>query len=473
MTRYDLRTLFAAPKLWLPGCAVALALVAGPVAAQVTDPAFDRFRSQVVGNSVNFSYGGTGTPLAGAGNTTGIGVTSGVDVSRGATINTKHGPIAGTLRQKISSSAMGKAVGRVASAGGLATPLGLAFLAAPFVIDWFTGAGLDIEDGQVMQPEREKGGYFDGFEYAPNGNGPWSHDYETACALRIAQQQAAAPHESYSGMTGFTAPNTCRVTRTSEQGAVFPNSGLPISTRFQTSTPPPLGTEPATPASIEAALSVDFGPSPGALSELYKLAGTLDLAHPIPDLVDVLRAEWEARSPESVTETTSSTPTEDKTEQKKCATYTQWVGQTLSLVEQCATTTTTQAKDPETGAPVGDPKVSTSTTTDTTPDAKAKEGEEAEGLCKLFPKIAACATLDTPDGEVPELERTITYSAENLGLGGGSCPAPFTWTDSLGNHQLDLAPWCDKVEGVIRPLVLLMAMLAAFFIVAPVWSNQQ
>lgn len=95
------------------------------------------------------------------------------------------------------------------------------------------------------------------------------------------------------------------------------------------------------------------------------------------------------------------------------------------------------------------------TTTEETPEDKCKEG------------TLACAQLDSPRTDVPTAERNIEWSPMEFGFGTGSCPANTTWSDSLGNHSISWASYCDVIEGVIRPLVLLMAALLAAFIILP------
>lgn len=118
--------------------------------------------------------------------------------------------------------------------------------------------------------------------------------------------------------------------------------------------------------------------------------------------------------------------------------------------------------------------VTSSTVTNTTnPDGTTAtqtvtaEPEKQEG-CESGAKTVGCAELDTPTGEdIPRSTRELTWVQENLGLGGGACPAPYGWTDSLGSHSIDLAPWCSVLSNIIKPLVLLMAALAAIFIIIP------
>jgi hypothetical protein len=103
------------------------------------------------------------------------------------------------------------------------------------------------------------------------------------------------------------------------------------------------------------------------------------------------------------------------------------------------------------------PNGTTTTTTET------KE-EEPEDPCAINPDSIACKDLDVPDGEVPKKTENITFSVEASPFGAGACPANPTWSDSLGAHTINLAPYCSIVVSVVRPVVLAFAALAALMI---------
>lgn len=459
----ELRRIFRHQLLPALGLVAAGCLVHFQVAAQVADPAFERFRSQVVGNTVNYSYGGNGTPLGGAGNATGIGVSAGVDVSRPTRVATKHGPINGTLIQKISQGAMGSAFAR--AAGTVLGPVGLAFLAVPVIVDWMTDAGIVHNDDGFQKPEDRHPSVEDNYENQGHSTMPWRLDGTQACLDYLQATGIAAAYNI--GTVNFTAPSTCSMTiqPKSPPGEPYAPFGVSVSSRTRTVPVPPLGFEDASNAEVQASMS-SVNPGPAALAELYKLGETLDLANPIPDLVDTLRAEFEARSPESVTTETTESPAETKTEEKTCATYTQVVGGVLSLVEQCETTTTTQAKDPLTGEPVGSPTTTTTTSSSSTPDPKAEESEEAEGLCKLFPDIAACAKLGTATETIPTSSQSVSYTPESV-FGAGTCPADKTFVAYGQTLQLtNMAQACDLLDTYVKPIAILLAAFTALMIVA-------
>lgn len=430
---------------------VGLAALGGLLHLQVAhadglaDPAFNRFRSQVVGNNVNFSYGGAGTPLAGSGNSTGIGVSSGVDVQRAMSINTKHGPIAGTLTQKVSSAAMGKAIGRAAAL--LGGPAGLAFLALPAIVEWFSEAGVGSTSGGVLTVEVVNYGYRRSF----------SHPVR-ATLLEVCHDFGATPATS-----GFVRSviETFPTYDSVSIGCSWP--GNPGGNTYGAIRTKSTGVQPGTPQQVEDALTAS-NPSPEALAELYKLSEFIPSAHPVPDLIDTLRAEFEARSPETVETKSTDSPTETKTEEKRCATYTQLSGSTVGLVEQCETTTTTQPKDPETGEPVGQPKVETSTSTSTALDPATKE--ETEDPCANSPDRMMCVKLGTVEGEIPTATRSVSYTPEIL-FGSGTCPPDQTIVVyGMSLKLTDMPKACNLLSTYVKPIAVLLAAFTALMIVA-------
>lgn len=448
---------------------VGLAALGGLVHLQVAhadglaDPAFNRFRSQVTGNQVNFSYGSGGTPLGGASNATGIGVSSGVDVSRGVSIATKHGPINGTLSQKISGAAMGRAFARAgAFLGG---PIGLAFLALPSIVDWMDEAGVK-HDGSGFTALSELPAGYDGYEYREqNVTGTtWYKTRQAACTAYAANTYGGP--SSYYTCLGPNPSNWLYFQvqlRNSSNGSVINTQDRLYSRRVDPS-PPVQVQEPITSEQLEQRMGSVTNPSPEALAELYKLGEFHMPAHPVPDLVDTIRADLEARSPESTETSTTETPTETKTEQKTCATYTQVSGSTVGLVEQCTTTTTTQEKDPETGAPIGDPKVETSTSTSSTPDPATKE--EAEDPCANAPDRMMCVKLGAPEGEIPKSTQTVSYTPEVL-FGSGTCPPDQTVViHGMSLKLTDMPRACNLLATYVKPIAILLAAFTALMIVA-------
>jgi len=112
----------------------------------------------------------------------------------------------------------------------------------------------------------------------------------------------------------------------------------------------------------------------------------------------------------------------------------------------------------------------TTTVTTTTPDTPQKTD------CELDPEAIGCKHLDVPTDKVPTKEETITWAEENLGFGPGACPSPYQFsvmqTLYPKTYTIDLAQFCSTMSSVVRPLVILFSLLAAFFIVAPVTTRE-
>jgi hypothetical protein len=107
----------------------------------------------------------------------------------------------------------------------------------------------------------------------------------------------------------------------------------------------------------------------------------------------------------------------------------------------------------------------TTNVTETTTETTQEETPPEDDYCKKYPNTVGCAELDEQDdSEIPKKTENVTYEAENVSLGGGSCPGPWGWSDSLGSHQLDIAPYCDVVTTVVRPILLAFGALAALMI---------
>lgn len=101
--------------------------------------------------------------------------------------------------------------------------------------------------------------------------------------------------------------------------------------------------------------------------------------------------------------------------------------------------------------------------TEDKPDIKdePKDDKDDKSECEKNPKSLTCAELDTPPGEVPRDTKTITYAPEDLGLGGGSCPAD----RQIGEHTFSYAQTCSHLETYGRYLVLALSTITALIII--------
>ncbi len=107
------------------------------------------------------------------------------------------------------------------------------------------------------------------------------------------------------------------------------------------------------------------------------------------------------------------------------------------------------------------------TTTDKTETKEPEKPDVSE--CEKNPNSLGCAEADTPDGEIPRAQETITFESEDS-FGSGSCPSDITATivtGGLGSRKVwDWSALCGYALPV-RGLVLLLATFAAFLIVVP------
>lgn len=180
-----------------------------------------------------------------------------------------------------------------------------------------------------------------------------------------------------------------------------------------------------------------------------------------PGTVSIPTAQPEMQPKTSTKETTKTDPATGRPERQVTTTTTETkctVNSDKVICGEKVTTTTQVFKKQEDGTEV--PEEPKTETEEETTD-KPKETD----LCQLHPDIVACQKLDTPAGEIPKAERSVSFEPENLGLGGGSCPANPSWTDSLGTHEINFAPYCAMVSSVIKPILLTFAALAAMSIV--------
>lgn len=97
------------------------------------------------------------------------------------------------------------------------------------------------------------------------------------------------------------------------------------------------------------------------------------------------------------------------------------------------------------------------------------EEEDTRTACEKDPKAPGCnGEFDTPDGEIPKQTKELTYQAEDLGLGSGTCPADLNVT--VGGRSFTVfsyEPGCDLLRDRVKPIVLLLSSIIAFFILMP------
>lgn len=141
--------------------AAAFALSAVSAHALSVDPAYDRFKAVLTGNTVNVAFSSTGTPLAGSGGPlTATGTSAGAFLSRSASVATQHGPLPFTVSQRFTVASLAKGVAAIAF-----NPLvgvGLA-IASPYIYQWLSDSGVTSQNGQLGTIE---GGDSDGLDWS-------------------------------------------------------------------------------------------------------------------------------------------------------------------------------------------------------------------------------------------------------------------------------------------------------------------
>lgn len=104
------------------------------------------------------------------------------------------------------------------------------------------------------------------------------------------------------------------------------------------------------------------------------------------------------------------------------------------------------------------------TTTTTTTDKPADPIDP----CDKNPDRLGCQKVefDAPEVDIPKTTKQVTYQAENLGFGGGSCPADKTMT--LHGRTVVVFNWadsCSKITTYAKPMILALSTFAALMII--------
>lgn len=251
---------------------------------------------------------------------------------------------------------------------------------------------------------------------------PWRSSLSQACNDSIGRSWAGVPVASAVPV----APSYCNLTLTNGQTHLW-QAGQ------RTATPSSSNIVPATEDEFADAIASQSGwPSSSAISRA--LAEAADAGEK-PDGPVTVTGPATSLGPK----TTSTDSSGNVTERQTVYNYT-YNGGNISYTTTVITTIN-----------------GTQTTTETT------EGEPPDSDCDGVNTVG-CADLDTPETEIPKSTKNLTYAPEDLGLGGGSCPAPIPLNTSRGNWSLDLAPYCTATTTYVRPMVILVAMFIAYLI---------
>lgn len=113
--------------------------------------------------------------------------------------------------------------------------------------------------------------------------------------------------------------------------------------------------------------------------------------------------------------------------------------------------------------------ITNETTNETTETTENPEPKEPDDPCKLNPDALMCkkVELDTPDGEIPRAERQVSFEEESM-FGTGACPADHVLNLSGGRtFTMSYQPTCNALATYVKPVIIALAFLAAYFIVMP------
>lgn len=435
---YDLRRFFPAQYLACRAlvCGLGLAAFSLTASAEIAlDPAYDKFRATLTGNSVSVQYGGlAGSPLATSSNIKAIGAPGAVTASKGATIATKYGRVGFTAAQRFSALALARGVASVA--GG---PLAVGLIAAPAIYDWLTDSGVGIDPATGQAREQTAG--------------------QIVCSMATP---GGVPRPGYiwHANTGNAVGQWC-----GEGLEGYPNFVSAQGTIVSVGAPG-LG-DPLTDQELTDMLTEHARASEDLEAILQQLR-QVDPAQAQPEAADTPTLTPGTDSPtlRKTESTTQPDGTVDTTTRDCKAVSKSVLGSpsSLKIVEEC---TVTKTSIPPAGSP-------TTTTTSTSSDEAAQvdpatEAAEDKGFCETLIGKLLCADLDTPQAEpIDKTTKTLTYATENH-FGGGACPADQVMTTHNGQSLKvwDWATSCDKINQFFRPLFLTLCAFTALMILAP------
>lgn len=372
-----------------------------------------------------------------------------------------------SLVGKVSPVAMGNVMRglKAASGGGLGLAILAAGLAAPHIMGWLGDAKINVKaDGTFEKTEITEGiECLSGcFEYLKVGtSSTFTKSIADACSGWVGRQFGG-----WATITGVISTvggsgSACQLSSPQQPGGLW-------STVTNRSIPPynTSSTRVVPLTDDEALLDLEkYQPPPEILEDIYtidrsgrysdKVLKNLSITNLVASGPPTVIGPVETKV-EPATVTTPEKTTTTKTDYN--CTYS---GPSVTCTDKKTEEVRTRTIDPVTGQPVD--QTTTTTTEKETPPAEQKDP------CLDHPNRNGCREdeFDTPDGEIPKTSKTITYEAENLGFGGGSCPANKTMTIK-GGKVITLVDWvdnCDKITTYAKPMILAMAMFTAMLIV--------
>jgi len=439
---------------WLLACLLCnLALTAAAQTAAVSSASsFDRFMNTVVGNNSTVGLGSNGTPIATSANNP-----SGVNLGN-TTLSVQNGNLTGSANVKANLPGTAKTADVLASAKiPPSAALGRAAVrlakSAPLLA---TGVAIyEVLDDLGITATRVG----NSTTFTEEANLSESPRCSVAGAPLLADWCAAAANTTFDVIACYYSSTTPPLCRRQIQRKVAPfdsyvqEAGLSCLNGTLVGSTCVTGTASVALSEqqvIDRIASESGWPSsskwPEVIKDAFTSPGVVDTPIPVdkPTLT----------GPSSITKgsVTSVDPVGNtKTSVTTCDLLYPEPG-VLSM-PSCKTVDSSQVKD------------GTTTTTTTGTTTSSLEPAKQEDPCASNPDRVGCLDIDTPDGEIPRKTVDITYTPEDPGWGSGQCPAPFSVTTSKGVVSWDLAPYCTVLSNVVRPVVILFALLAAMFIV--------
>lgn len=409
-------------------------------------------------------------------------------------VNGKNVPggVTGTIAKGDIANAAIAAAGCAAGGGGVAGAVvcGGAAVAIPIALNWMANAGVSFNpDTKALQVNDPKSAPTpaDGLQWQANaGNStgagqPWRNSPTQACKDGLTYLNSVwSPARKYS-FDSYLGNGTCKYSYTDtsspgwtgyESGSITSRAGgcalgqyVSVDGHCSTTNAGALRN-----GSIEDAVGLMNNsriPDPAIVKEL-DFAGQTDKMPTI--------APPTVTGPASITGPTVSTVTNNSTTNTTTNNSTttnnyNYSGGTVTNTSTVTSTTTTTAVKNADGSTTTTTGPSTTTTTTNGNEAPAKPEAEKDTptQCDKYPDTLGCAQLDTPEGEIPKENKTVTFQAEDV-LGSGACPANVTASfATLGGQSATIVDWqtfCGMALP-LRGLVIALASIMAFFIIMP------
>lgn len=102
-------------------------------------------------------------------------------------------------------------------------------------------------------------------------------------------------------------------------------------------------------------------------------------------------------------------------------------------------------------------------------ETTTEETQDERSTCEKNPSLPQCnGDFDVPAGEIPKETHALTYVAESLGFGSGSCPSDVV--RSIKGKSVTVFSYsrgCEWLDDYVKPMVLALSAWIAFLILMP------